>query len=152
MSGFSDYLRNKVIDWLQRGQTFVPPSTIYIALYTSAPSAAAAGTEISTSGTGYGRSSITSSLLNWAGTQAALSTAVSSGTNGTTSNNSAISFGTATTSWGTISHWEAYDASTGGNRLFFGTIVDGTGAASPRSVAAGDPVSFPASAVQAIWA
>lgn len=151
MASLSNYLRNKIVDWFHRAQAFTPPATVYIALYTSAPSAATAGTEVSTSGTGYARVGIASSLLNWAGTDAALSTAVSTGTTGTTSNNSSVSYGTATTGWGTISHWEAYDAATGGNRLFYGTIVDGTGAASPRSVAAGDPVSFPASALAVNW-
>ncbi|MES2180736.1 MAG: hypothetical protein V4493_01380 [Pseudomonadota bacterium] len=148
---FANYLRNKIIDWYHRGQTFAPPATLYFALCTSAPTAASAGTEVSTSGTGYARTSVAASLANWAGTDAALSTAVSTGTSGTTSNNISVSFGTATTSWGTISHWEAYDAVTGGNRQYYGTIVDGTGAASPRSIAAGDPVSFPASALSANW-
>jgi hypothetical protein len=145
----SDYLRNKLIDWFIRQQSFSPPATVYIALCTSAPTAAAAGTEVSTSGTGYAREAVTASLTDWAGTQAALSTSASSGTSGETSNNSAIDFGTATTSWGTVSHWEMYDASTSGNRLIFGTIVDGVGSPSPRSIVPGDPVSFPASAL--VW-
>jgi hypothetical protein len=151
MSGFTNYLRNAIIDWFHRAQSFTPPATVYVALCTTAPSASSAGTEVSTSGTSYGRVAVTASLLNWAGTQAALSTSASSGTSGTTSNNSSISFGTATASWGTISHWELYDASTSGNRLMFGTIVDGAGSASPRSVATGDPVSFPASALSIVW-
>lgn len=151
MAGFTDYLRNKLVDWFHRAESFSPPDPIYIALCTTAPTAAAAGTEVSSSGTSYARVAVASSLLNWAGTQSALSTTVSSGTTGKTSNNSQISFGTATASWGTVSHWEAYDAASGGNRLFFGTIVDGAGSASPRTIATGDPVSFPASAVSITW-
>ena len=149
MSSMSNYLRNKLIDWFLRQEAFSPPATVYVALCTSAPTAASAGTEVSTSGTGYAREAVTSSLTNWAGTQAALSTTVSSGTSGETSNNSAIDFGTATTGWGTVSHWEIYDAATSGNRLIFGTIVDGVGSPSPRTIVAADPVSFPASAL--VW-
>lgn len=149
MSSMSNYLRNKLIDWFLRQEAFSPPATVYVALCTSAPTAAAAGTEVSTSGTGYAREAVTSSLANWAGTQAALSTTASSGTTGETSNNSAIDFGTATITWGTVSHWEIYDAATSGNRLIFGTIVDGVGSPSPRTIVAADPVSFPASAL--VW-
>ncbi len=153
MAGFTNFLRNKLIDWFMRQESFDPPESIYIALVTSAPTAASAGTEVGTGGgSNYGRVEIESSLESWAGTQAALSEDVSSGTSGTTSNNTSINFGTAGTSWGTVSHWEAYDASTSGNRLFYGTIVDGNGSASPRSISAGDPVSFPASALQVTWA
>lgn len=153
MSGFTNYLRNKLIDWFHRAEAFTPPASVYVALVTSAPTAATAGTEVSTGGgSNYSRVEVASSLLNWAGTQAALSTTASTGTTGLTSNNSQINFGTAGTAWGTVSHWELYDAATSGNRLLFGTIVDGNGAASPRSIASGDPVSFPASSLQITWA
>lgn len=151
MAGFTNFLRNALIDWFHRAESFTPPATMYVALCTTAPTAATPGTEVSTSGTSYGRVGITSSLLNWAGTQAALSTTVSSGTSGNTSNNSAVNYGTATASWGTVSHWEIYDAATAGNRLFYGTIVDGAGSPSPRTIATGDPVSFPASAIVVNW-
>ena len=147
----SNFLRNKIIDWFHRAQTYTPPANVYIALCTTAPVAGTGGTEVSTSGTGYARQAIASSLTDWAGTQGATTTAASSGTTGTTSNNLTLSFGSATISWGTISHWEAYDAPTGGNRLFYGTIVDAGGAPTPRAVGAGDPVAFPLSAIVNIW-
>ncbi|MDE2097810.1 MAG: hypothetical protein KGL39_11225 [Patescibacteria group bacterium] len=34
-SGFSDFERNKITDWLFRGQTVTPPSTLYVALITA---------------------------------------------------------------------------------------------------------------------
>lgn len=114
----TDYLENKVIDWLFRGQTFTPPATIYVALYTTSCNDAGGGTEVSTSGTGYARAAVTSSLANWAGTQSAGSTTASSGTGGQTSNNNAITIGSATTTaWGTVTHFALMDASTAGNML-----------------------------------
>ena len=41
MSAMSDYLENKIIDWLLRGQAYTPPATAYVGLYTAAPSDAA---------------------------------------------------------------------------------------------------------------
>lgn len=145
----SNYLRNKLIDWFHRGQTFTPPTSVFIALVSTTPSAGSAGTPLS--GTGYARVEIASSLLNWAGSQGATTTTASSGTSGTTSNNAVVDFGTAGSAWGTASHWEAYDSLTGGNRLFFGEIVDGGGTPNPRSIVLGDPVSFPISALQIQW-
>lgn len=119
----SDYLEQKLVDWMFRQQAYTPPATVYIALYTSACSDSAAGTEVSTSGTGYGRVGVAGSLANWAGTQSAGSTTASTGTGGTTSNNNAITYGAPTGNWGTVSHWGAHDASTAGNFLLCGTLT-----------------------------
>ena len=112
----SNYLTNKLIDYVMRGQTYTAPTTVYVALATTAGSSAACGTE--ETGTGYARVGVTSSLANWAGTQGATTTAVSSGTTGQTSNNAAITFGSPTASWGTVVEFCVFDASTGGNLLW----------------------------------
>lgn len=72
MAAMSDYLENKIVDWLFRGQTYTPPTGLYVALYTAAPSDAGGGTEVS--GNNYARVNLAPSLTNWAGTQAAAST------------------------------------------------------------------------------
>lgn len=120
MAAMSDYLENKIIDWLVRGQAFTPPATVYISLHTAAPSDATGGTEVS--GGSYARVAVASSLANWAGTQAAASTTASSGTSGTTSNNGTITFPAPTANWGTITHIGIYDASSAGNLLFWGAL------------------------------
>lgn len=135
---FSDYLENKIVDWLLRGQSFTPPATTYVALFTAACSDAGGGTEAS--GGNYARQSVASSLANWAGTQSAGSTSASSGTGGQTSNNNAISWGTVTWS-GTVSHWALMDASSGGNLLFCAALT------SSQSVASGNTVQFAAGAL-----
>lgn len=145
-SGMTNFMRNKIIDWWHRGQAATPPATVYIALVSTTPSAATAGTALS--GTGYARQAVSSSMVAWAGTQGAGTTSASSGTSGVTSNNAVVDFGTAGAAWGTASHWEAYDALTGGNRLFFGEITDNAGTPTPRSIVMGDPVSFPIAALQ----
>ena len=151
MPGMTNYLRNKVVDWFHRGVAFTPPDPLYLRLCSTAPSAAAAGTELT--GTGYAAVSIAKSTTAWAATNADASTAnPSTGTNGTTSNNAVVNFGTAGSAWTTASHWELWDAASGGNRCLYGEIVDGAGSPSPRSIASGDPVSFPISALRVIWA
>jgi hypothetical protein len=150
MSGFSNYLRNKLIDWYMRDQTHLPPANFYVDLCSTAPTAGSPG--VSLSGTGYARQAVAKGLANWAGTQADASTTASSGTTGVTSNNAAVNFGTAGSAWGTASHWQVWDALTGGNLLFWGEIVNGAGVATPRVINSSDPVSFPASALRVTWA
>lgn len=111
----TDYLENKIIDWLFRAQTFTPPATLHVSLHTAACSDSSNGTEVS--GGSYARVAVTSSLANWAGTQSSGSTTASSGTGGTTSNNNAITFPSPTANWGVITHFGVFDASSGGNLL-----------------------------------
>lgn len=138
MGGKSDFLENKFIDWLLRAQAFSPPATTYVALYTAAPSDSGGGTEVS--GGSYARVAVTSSMANWAGTQASASTVASSGTNGQTSNNATITFPAPSGNWGSCSHFGVFDASSGGNLLYWGAITP-----SAKTVNNGDPApSFPA--------
>lgn len=121
MAAMSDYLENKLIDQIFRGQAFSFPTTLYVGLLTAAPSDTGGGTEVS--GGSYARVGIAASLANWAGTQAAASTVASSGASGTTSNNSAITFPAPTANWGSVTSFGIYDAVSGGNLLFWGTLT-----------------------------
>lgn len=134
MAFMTDYLRNKLVDWLLRQQVFVPPSTLYIGLDTAAAGhTVASGTEVTAAGS-YARIPYVSSLADWSGTQSAGSTTASSGTGAaaTSSNNAAIVFAAPTGNWGTINGWRAWDALSGGNPLFFGPM------AVPKTVNNGD--------------
>ena len=140
MSAISDYLENKIIDWLLRGQTFTPPTTVYVGLLTAAPSDAGGGTEVS--GGSYARVAVASSLSNWAGSQSAGSTAASTGTGGTTSNNAAVTFPAPTANWGVVTHFGVYDASAAGNLLFYAALT------TPKTINNGDAApSFAAGAL-----
>lgn len=132
----SDYLENKLIDQLFRGQSSPTTTTLYVALLTAAPSDAGGGTEVS--GSNYARVAVTSSLANWAGTQGAGTTVASSGTGGQTSNNNAITFPTPSATWGTVTHFGIYDASTGGDLLFYGQLTIS------KVINQADTVTFPA--------
>lgn len=140
MGAKSDYLENKLIDFIFRGQSYTPPATLYVALLTAAPSDAGGGTEVS--GGSYARVGVTASLTNFAGTQSAGSTTASSGTGGTTSNNGAITFPAPTANWGSVTHWGIYDAASGGNLLYYAPLT------TAKTVNNGDPApSFAAGAL-----
>lgn len=150
MAAMSDFLENKLIDWYFRAQAIgitsataaagTGPATLYVGLLTAAPSDTGGGTEVT--GGSYARVAVTSSLANWAGTQAAASTVASSGSSGTTSNNGSITFPAPTANWGVCSHFAIYDAATGGNFQFFGALT------TPKTVNNGDPApAFAAAAL-----
>jgi hypothetical protein len=96
-------------------------STLYVALLTAAPSDSGGGTEVT--GGSYARVAVASALANWAGTQSAASTTASSGTGGQTSNNGSITFPSPTANWGVVTHFALYDALTGGNLIYWGTLT-----------------------------
>jgi hypothetical protein len=154
MAGMSDFLENKIVDWLFRAQAIgitgasagagTGPANLYIALYTAAPNDAGGGTQVS--GNNYSRVTVASSMANWAGTQSAGSTVASTGTGGQTSNNGAVTFPTPSGSWGTVSHFGIFDASTGGNLLFHAALAD------PKAINSGDSVSFAAGALTVTFA
>ena len=79
----SNFLANEILDDVFSGNAYSPPGTFYLALYTSAPSAAGGGTELS--GNGYTRKTV------------AFTTSAQQSTN-----SGAVEFPTATGSWGTI--------------------------------------------------
>jgi hypothetical protein len=141
MSSLSDYLENKLIDFLFRGQPFTPPANLYVALFTTADNDASSA-RVEVSGGAYARVAITSSLASWAGTQGVGTTAASSGTSGTTSNNNAITFAAPTANWGTIVGIGIFDAATGGNEWEYGTLT------TPKTVNSGeDAPTFSAAAL-----
>ena len=109
----TNYAENKALDAVLRGQTLGAPATMYMGLATDTCTDAGAGTE--PVGNAYARVAVTSSLANWAGTQSAGSTAASSGTGGTTSNNAAITWVASTGAWGTLQSVRWYDAVSAGN-------------------------------------
>lgn len=144
MSAMSNYLENALVDQLFRNQSAPTTSTLYVGLLTAAPNDAGGGTEVS--GGSYARVSVASSLANWAGTQSAGSTTASSGTGGQTSNNAAITFPTPTAGWGTVTHFGIYDASSGGNLLFYGALTIS------KTINEADTVTFPAASLSITFA
>jgi hypothetical protein len=100
MSEMSNYLENALINATLRNTAFTSPSTIYIGLYTSDPTDANTGTEVS--GGSYARTAVT----------------MGAPSNGVSLNTAAVEFPQATGSWGTVGWIGILDASTSGNLLY----------------------------------
>lgn len=132
----SDYLENAIIDMVFRGVPFTPPSKVYIALFTGAPSDAGGGTEVT--GGSYARAESNADSSNWRNTQNS-GTGPSTGTSGQTSNLQTITFPAPTANWGTVTHFGIFDASSSGNLLYQGALT------APKTINNGDPApTFPA--------
>ena len=100
MAEMSNYLENALINATLRNTSYTSPTTTYLALYTSDPTDADTGTEVT--GGSYARQAITFGAPS----------------NGVTTNSAAIEFPQATASWGTVTHVAIRDASSSGNLLF----------------------------------
>ena len=120
---FSNFLELEVLDHVFRNSAYTAPSTIHVALFTSAPNDAGGGTEVS--GNGYARQSM----------------AFSAASSGSISNSGSVEFPTATGSQGTITHVGLFDASSSGNLLAYGAL------SASKTVDSGDVFRFNASSV-----
>lgn len=114
MAEMSNYLENALINGTLRNTSYTAPTTVYLALYTSDPTDADTGTEVS--GTSYARQAVTFGAPS----------------NGATTNSAAIEFPQAGGSWGTVAYIGIRDASTAGNLLYH-TPLDAS-----KTIATGD--------------
>jgi hypothetical protein len=114
MAEMSNYLENALINATLRNTSYTSPSTVYVGLYTTDPGEGNTGTEVS--GGSYARVAVTFSAPS----------------NGVSTNTGAVTFPTATNTWGTITHIGILDALTSGNLLYY-TALDST-----RSILSGD--------------
>lgn len=109
MAGFkSDYLANKILGQIYGGTVWTPPATLWLALYTVAPTSAGGGTEVS--GNNYQRKGITNNVANFP-----------TPTIKQVNNAALIDFGVPTgPGWGNIVFLGWWDALTAGNFLSAG--------------------------------
>jgi hypothetical protein len=107
------------------GGDYARPATVYVALFTAAPTDSGGGTEVT--GGSYARAAVTNNATNWP-----------AASGGAKSNGTTITFATPTGSWGTVVAVGIFDASSGGNLLMWADL------AVNKSVASGDVVEFPA--------
>ena len=114
----SNYLENKLLDLVLRKQSYTAHD-IYVGLFTSDPTDVGTGTEVS--GGSYARQAVT----------------FTSPTGGATSNTADIYFPAASAAWGTVTHFALFDAVTGGNILFHGTLDI------PKIINTADQFKFP---------
>ena len=100
MAEISNFLENALINATLRNTTYTSVATVYVSLFTSDPTDAGTGTEVS--GGSYARTAVT----------------FVAPTNGVTTNSADVTFPTCTAVWGTVGWIGINDASTSGNLLY----------------------------------
>lgn len=113
MSAASNFTETLALNYLLTNTSVTRPTAWYVALFTTDPTDAGTGTEVS--GTNYQRQSVSFTVSG--------DTAV---------NSSTITFDPAGSIWGTVTHIGVYDASTSGNLLFHGSVT------TPKLIEPGD--------------
>ena len=96
----SNYLEDALINATLRATTYTSVATVYVSLWTSDPTDAGSGTEVS--GGSYARTAVTFGAPS----------------NGVTTNSADVTFPTATASWGVVGWIGINDAATSGNLLY----------------------------------
>lgn len=114
MAEMSTYLENALINATLRNTSYTSPATVYVGLYTSDPTDANTGTEVS--GGSYARVAVT----------------MGAPSDGVSTNSAAIEFPQASGSWGTVGWIGILDASTSGNLLYH-TALD-----TSKTISSGD--------------
>ncbi len=132
MAAMTNFLENKLIDWLFRGQAIgitgataaagTGPTNLYVGLITTITDGDA-GTVTEVTGTGYGRVTFASTTTNWDNTQQANTTAVSAGVTGTTRNSTPVTFNAPTGNWTAVNAVGIWDAAAAGNLLIYSTLT-----------------------------
>ena len=100
MAEMSNFLENALVNATLRNTTYTSPATVYVALFTTDPTDAGSGTEVT--GGAYARTSVTFAAPS----------------NGASASSADVTFPTCTLTWGTVTHIGLYDASTSGNLLY----------------------------------
>lgn len=114
MAEMSNYLENALINATLRNTSYTSPTTVYMGLYTSDPTDANTGTEVS--GGSYTRMAVT----------------MGAPSNGVSTNSAAIEFPQASGSWGTVGWIGILDATSSGNLLYH-TALD-----TSKTISSGD--------------
>lgn len=114
----SNYLENALVNGTLRGTTYTAPAAVYIALYTTDPTDADAGTEVT------------------GGTYARQPATFTAPTDGTTTLSTNVTFPQATAGWGTVTHIGIRDAVSGGNLLYHTPMT------TARAILTGDTLAF----------
>lgn len=127
------YLEQRVLSHTLAYGALAAPAAVYVGLCTTEPTAAFGGTEVA--GGGYAR--LHATFVAGVATNLAV--------NATT-----LEFPLATGNWGSIGHFELWDATTAGNRLYWGPLVDPMDGVTPivRTITNGDIMRIAAGALQ----
>ena len=105
MAAMTDYLRNKLMNHVTKNIAYTPPSSLWLALFTTPADASGGGTEVT--GGGYARRPIP----------------FTTPMGGSGYNSADVFFPTATAPWNSIVSIAIFDANMAGNMLFYGKVT-----------------------------
>lgn len=106
----SDYLEDALLDHVLGGGDYSRPATVYIALFTEAPTDVGGGVEVS--GGSYARKAVVNNATNFPAAE-----------DGAKVNGTVIEFVTATADWGLCVAFAILDALSDGNFLYWGDLT-----------------------------
>jgi len=124
----SDYFENALLDYVFRGVSLGLGGSLYVALYTVAPTDSTPGTEVT--GGSYARVAVPRTTSDWAAPSG-----------GVVHPASAVTFPQATAPWGTVVGVAILDAVSGGNQLYWADLT------TPKAIDTGDTASFASGAI-----
>jgi hypothetical protein len=105
MAAMSNYLENALVNATLRNTSYTTPTTVYVGLYTTDPTDANTGTEVS------------------GGSYARIAATFAAPSNGASVTSADVTFPTCTSTWGTVTHFGILDALTTGNLLYHGALT-----------------------------
>lgn len=132
------YTEQAVLGHTLNFATMTRPSAVYVSLTLAAPTPDASNPGSEVAGNGYARQPATFALT--------------SGSSNIAANTGTIAFPAATAGWGGVGYFALHDAPTGGNRLYWGPLVDPADGITPitRNILSGDIVRFTAGVLEVI--
>lgn len=114
------YLDNAFLNSALRNTPYTSPTTVYVALFTTAPTVSGGGVEVT--GGSYARQSVTWNVPS----------------NGSTSSTADVVFPVASADWGNVVAFAIFDSSVAGNMLYFANL------GASRLILNTDQAKFPA--------
>jgi hypothetical protein len=136
MAAFSNYLENQIANWLTATTMPAAPTTLYVALFSSDPTDANAGTELTTDITG---AATRVGLAGGSWTKITAATTVDAAIKN--ANEITITGSSLSNTTLNASHFGVFNLATGGELLFHGQL------ASTIPIALGDAVKFAPNAI-----
>jgi hypothetical protein len=124
MAEFTNYLEGALYDAVLKNTTYTAGATVYVSLHTASPTETGAVGELAVAN-GYAREAM----------------AFDAHSGGSGGNSGTVTFTASGGSWGSITHFAIWDASSGGNALLW-SVLD-----SSRTVNDGDSLEFAAASV-----
>lgn len=106
----TNFVQLSTLDAWLNNTSFSLPSTLFVALFTTAPAVSGTSFTGEVAGGSYSRAALTTG------------TASASGSGASVANSTVVQFPEATASWGTPAYFGICDAQTGGHLLFYGSL------------------------------